>query len=40
MKEKKIIVDDLQDNLLTYVGNMRRYKDMYNKVVGMYEFNN
>jgi len=40
LKAKKIIVDGLQDNLLAYVGNLRKSKDMYDKIVGMYEVNN
>lgn len=40
LKAKQIIVDGLQDNLLAYVGNLRKSKDMYYKIVGMYEVNN
>lgn len=40
LKEKKIIVDGLQDNLLAYVGNSRRSKDMYDKIDGTYEVKN
>lgn len=39
LKQKKIIADGLQDNLLTYVGNLSRSKHMYDKVVGMLEIN-
>ena len=39
-KEKKIIVDGLQDNLLAYVRNLRRFKDMYDNIDDMYELNN
>ena len=39
-KAKKIIVDGLQDHLLAYVGNLRKSKDMYDKIVNMYEINN
>eukprot|EP00253_Pinus_taeda_P032761 PITA_32761 len=37
LKAKQIIVDALQDNLLAYVGNLRRSTDMSDKIVGMYE---
>jgi len=40
LKAKKIIADRLQDNLLAYVANLRKSKDMYDKIVGMYEINN
>jgi len=40
LKAKQIIADGLQDNLLAYVGNLRRSKDMYDKVVSMYKVNN
>ena len=40
LKAKQIIVDGLQGNLLAYVGNLRMSKDMYDKIVGMYEVNN
>jgi len=40
LKERKIIADGLQDNLLAYVGNLRRSKDMYDKIADMYEVNN
>ena len=40
LKAKQIITDSLQDNLLYYVGNLRRSKDMYDKIVGIYEVNN
>ena len=40
LKSNKIIVDGLQDNLLAYVGNLRRFKYMYDKITGMYEFKN
>ena len=39
-KAKKIIVDGLQDSLLAYVRNLRKSKDMYDKINGIYEFNN
>ena len=39
-KSKKIIDDGLQDHLLAYVGNLRKYKYMYDKIVCMYEINN
>ena len=40
LKAKKIILDGLQDHLLAYVGNLKKSKEMYNKLVGMYEVNN
>ena len=39
-KEKKIIVDGLQDHLLAYVGNLIKYKDMYDNISDMYEISN
>ena len=39
-KAKKIITDGLQDHLLAYVGNLRKSKDMYDKIDDMYEINN
>ena len=39
-KAKQIIVDGLQDHLLAYVGKLRKYKDMHDNIVGMYEINN
>ena len=39
-KAKKIIVDSLQDHLLAYVGNLRKSKEMYDNIVGMYEVKN
>ena len=39
-KAKRIIVDGLQDHLLAYVGNLRKSKDMYDKIADMYEINN
>ena len=39
-KAKQILADGLQDNLLAYVGNLRRSKDMYDKVASMSEVNN
>ena len=40
LKAKQIIANGLQDNLLAYVRNLRRSKDMYDKIGGMYEVNN
>ena len=40
LKAKQIIIDSLQDNLLAYVGNLRKSKDMYDKLAGMYEVSN
>ena len=40
LKEKQIIVHGLQNSLLSYVGNLRKFKDMYDNIVGMYEVNN
>ena len=40
LKENQIIDDGLQDNLLAYVGNLRKFKDMYDNIVSMYEVNN
>ena len=39
-KVKQILAYVLQDHLLAYVGNLKKYKDMYDKIVGMYEVNN
>lgn len=39
-KAKQIIVDGLQDHLLAYVENLRKSKDMYDKIAGMYDVNN
>lgn len=39
LKAKQIIADGLQYNLLVYVGNLRSSKDMYDKIIGMYEVN-
>ena len=40
LKAKKIIVDGLQDHLLAYVGNFKNFKEMYDKLAGMYEVTN
>ena len=40
LEAKQIIADGLQDNLLAYVGELRRSKEMYDNIVGMYEVNN
>ena len=40
LKSNKIIVDDLQDHLLAYVGNLKKSKDMYDKLAGMFEVKN
>lgn len=34
-KAKKLIIDGLQDHLFEYVWNLRKYKDMYDKIVNM-----
>ena len=39
-REKKIIFDGLQDHLLAYAGNLRKSKDIYYKIVSMYEIKN
>ena len=39
-KAKKIIADGFQDHLLAYVGNLRKSKDVYDKIADMYEINN
>ena len=36
LKEKKIIADGLQDNLIAYVGNLKKSKDINDKLAGMY----
>lgn len=40
LKEKQIMTDGLQDNLLAYVGNLRKSKDMYDNIDVMYEVKN
>ena len=40
LKEKKIIVDDLQYNLHAYVGTLRKSKDTYDNIASMYEVKN
>ena len=40
LKAKKILIDGLQYHLLVYVGSLKKYKDIYDKPIGMYEFKN
>lgn len=40
IKSKKIIIDSLGDHLLTYIAKLKKSKDIYDKLVGMYEVNN
>lgn len=40
VKAKKIIIDSLRDHLITYVSKLKKSKEMYDKLVGMYEVNN
>ena len=40
LKAKKILIDDLQDHLLVYVGSLKKSKDIYDKLVGMYGVKN
>lgn len=40
LKVKNIIIDGLQDHLLAYVGSLKASKDIYAKMIGMYEVNN
>ena len=40
LKAKKILIDGLQDHLLVYVGSFKKSKDIYGKLVGMFEVNN
>lgn len=40
LKVKKITVDCLQDNLISYVRNFRKSKDMHDKLACMYEVKN
>ena len=37
---KKIILDSLGDHLITYISNMKKVKEMYHKLIGMYQVNN
>lgn len=40
IKAKKFIIDSLRDHLLVYISFLNASKEMYNKIVGMYEVNN
>lgn len=40
VKAKKIILDSLGDHLITYVSNLKKDKEMYDKLIGMYQVNN
>lgn len=40
LKANKILFDGLQDHLLVYVGSLKKPKDIYDKLAGMYEVNN
>jgi len=40
IKAKKIIIDPRQDRPITYVSKMKKSKEMYDKLIGMYEINN
>lgn len=40
LKAKKILIDGFQDHLHVYVGSLKKSKDIYGNLVGMYEVNN
>ena len=40
IKANKFTIDSLRDHLITYVSNLKKSKEMYDKLVGMYEVNN
>ncbi len=40
IKDKKIIIDSLRDHLITYVSKLKKSKEMYEKLIGMYEVKN
>ena len=40
VKAKKIILDSLGDHLITYVSKLKKSKEMYDKLIGMYQANN
>lgn len=40
VKAKKIILDSLGDHLITYVSKLKKSKEMYDKLIGMYQVNN
>lgn len=39
LKVNKFIANGLQDSLVAYVGNLRKSKDIYDKIVNLYEVN-
>lgn len=40
VKAKKIIIESLRDHLVTYVAKLKKFKEMYDRMVGMYEVKN
>lgn len=40
IKAKKLIIDSFKDHLLTCIVKLEKSKDVYDKLVGMYEVNN
>ena len=40
LKAKKILIDGLQDHLLVYIGRLENSRDIYDKLVGIYEVKN
>lgn len=40
LKAKKFLIDGLQDHLLVYVGNLKSFKYIYDKLVGIYHVKN
>lgn len=39
IKAKKIIIDSLRDHLIVYISKLKKSKEMYDKLVGIYEVN-
>ena len=40
VKAKKILIDSIQNNLVSYISDLGTYKDMYDKLIGMLKVNN
>jgi len=40
LKVKKILIDSLKDHFFPYVGKLKKSKDIFDKLVGMYVVNN
>lgn len=38
IKARKIIIDSLEDHILTSISKFKTSKEMYDKIVGMFEF--